>query len=78
MKNEELKAAISEIEPTEEELERRATRTGPKIEAGISQVELADRLGLHPRTIANWISGQQPVNGAAAILIKQWAGSMKA
>jgi len=40
---------------------------------GLSQVELAQRLGVHPLTVSRWERGAVPMPKAAGELLKLWS-----
>lgn len=42
-------------------------------QVGLTQVELAESLGVHRVTVAKWETGALPVPRMAAILLRQWA-----
>ena len=69
----------SRLRPTAEELEtRRARIAGPKNLAGISQLELANRLGLSKRTVQCWerLFKTRSPNCQALALMRKWEGEL--
>jgi DNA-binding transcriptional regulator YiaG len=51
--------------------------TAPQLRAalkrlGLTQVELARRLGVDPRTVRKWVLRERPMSEPAARLIRTW------
>jgi DNA-binding transcriptional regulator YiaG len=74
MNPDELREALDRIPPNKNELEARKHRTGPKAGPGITQQELAKRLGYTPESVNNWLQGRNAPKQAVVMHIQMWAG----